>query len=125
MTGAWNRIDNANKLMSAAMVQGIRLDKQAATIILGYLEGHDYCLMEDEQGGTLRHDEQYGDDHRGDEIYTVLDAIDFCQEMNENLLNDYESLDSADKEYLSQFEADRRTMGEIVMDSTPHTSRIT
>ncbi len=82
MSGEWNRIDKANELMSAAAVQGIRLDEQEATIILGYLEGHDYCLVVDTQGRTLRHDTQDGDDHREDKAYTIQDAIIFCWEMN-------------------------------------------
>lgn len=34
----------------------------------------------------MRHDGQHGDNHRGDEPYTIRDAVAFCQEMNAELL---------------------------------------
>lgn len=114
MTGAWIRIGKASELMLVALGQGIKLGKREVNIILGYLNGHDYCLMVDSKGKTLRHDEQCGDDHSGDKAYTVWDVIEFCQEMNECLLNDSQSQVSPDKGYLSQLEEERRILDALL-----------
>lgn len=114
MTGAWLRIGKASELMLVALGQGIKLGKREANIILGYLNGHDYCLMVDIKGKTLRHDEQCGDDHNGDKAYTVRDVIEFCQEMNECLLNDSQSQVNLDKGYLSQLEEDWRILDALL-----------
>ncbi len=91
------------------------MDEQEATIILGYLEGHDYCLVVDTQGRTLRHDTQDGDDHREDKAYTIQDAIIFCWEMNEGILNNCESRGNLGEGYLTQLERDREILSEIMV----------
>lgn len=48
----------AEDLMLAASQQGLDLDSGEVGIILGYLEGHEYCLVVDGEGKLLRHDEQ-------------------------------------------------------------------
>lgn len=111
------RIKEAGELILAARKQGVELDAGEADMILGYLEGHDYCLMVDDEGATVRHDEQYGDSHRGDEPYTVRDAIEFCQEMNDDLLRDECSRSEADEEYLLQLRADEQALASLVRRS--------
>ena len=111
------RIKNAGELIAAARKQGVELDTGEADMILGYLEGHDYCLMTDSEGATVRHDEQYGDSHRGDESYTVRDVIEFCQEMNDDLQR---SQDKADEEYLLQLRADEQALASLMERSICH-----
>lgn len=86
----WVRIKEAGQLIKAAQKHGIELSTKEADTMLGYLEGHDYCLMADDSGMTARHDEQYGDSHQEDEPYSVQEAVEFCQEMNQDLLRDSE-----------------------------------
>lgn len=107
----WTWISDAQELVAVALQQGIVLDTEEADVILGYLEGHEYSLMTDGQGATVRHDDQYGNNHRGDEPYTVQDAIEFCQEMNEDLLNDSRS---QDEEYLSQLRKDGQILDTLL-----------
>ena len=111
------RIKNAGELIAVARKQGVELDTGEADMILGYLEGHDYCLMADSEGATARHDEQYGDSHRGDESYTVRDVIEFCQEMNDDLQR---SQDKADEEYLLQLRTDEQALASLMERSICH-----
>ena len=110
LAGAWDRISDAASLIKAAMQQGVALDAEEAGMILGYFEGHDYCLMADAGGRTMRHDEQYGDSHIEDEVYTVLDAVTFCQEMNADLLHEEHS----DEKYLSQLREDEQVLDALM-----------
>ena len=107
----WTRIGVVEELIAVALKQGIGLDAEEADTILGYLEGHDYCLMADDQGMTARHDEQYGDNHRDDEPYTVRDAIEFCQEMNEDLLHDSRFQSEG---YLTQLRKDEQVLDALM-----------
>ena len=100
-TKDWTDINTPDKMVAAAMRQGIEMSPAEADVVLGYLEGHDYYLMMDADGSTVRHDMQYRDDHRGDVPYTIQEAVWFCQEMNEDLLRDALSRTSPDAEYLS------------------------
>ena len=104
----------AEDLMLAASQQGLNLDIGEAGIILGYLEGHEYSLMVDGEGGLLRHDEQYGTDHREDMPYTIQDAILFCQEMNEDLIRDEGFWGRSDEDYLSQLRQDEQVLAALM-----------
>ena len=110
LAGPWTRISDATSLIMAAMRQGVTLDTVEADIILGYMEGHDFCLMADNNGGMMRHDEQCGDSHKDDEPYTIYDAVEFCQEMNEELIRDSNS----PKEYLSQLRKDEKILDALM-----------
>ena len=112
LAGQWARISDAKDLIRAAMQQGVILNTEEASMILGYFEGHDYCLTVNHDGRMMRHDKQYGDDHRGDEPYTVLDAIMFCQEMNDDLLHE----DCSDEKYLSQLRKDEQILDELMVE---------
>lgn len=76
------------ELMAVAVRQGIELSVVEADIVLGYLEGHDYMLLRDDTYHTKLHDLQLGKDHSNDEDYTIRDTIEFCVEMNDELLLD-------------------------------------
>ena len=107
----WNRITDAAHLITVAMRQGVILDSVEADMILGYLEGHDFCLMASSDGRTVRHDEQSGEDHRGDEPYTIQDAVEFCQEMNEDLIRD---ISCTSREYLVQLRKDEKILDALM-----------
>ncbi len=63
----------------------------------------------------MRHDEQYGDDHRQDETYTVQDTVEFCQAMNEELLRVAVSSDGTGADYLSQLRKDEQTLDALMV----------
>lgn len=107
----WVRFKTAEELIVVARKQGVELDTGEAEMLLGYLEGHDYCLMTDNKGSTVRHDEQYGNNNRGDVPYTVQDTIEFCQEMNDELM---QSQDEVDEEYRLQLRADEQTLTSLM-----------
>lgn len=107
----WNRITDAAHLITVAMRQGVILDSVEADMILGYLEGHDFCLMASSDGRTVRHDEQYGEDHKSDEPYTIQDAVEFCQEMNEDLIRD---ISCTSREYLVQLRKDEKILDALM-----------
>lgn len=109
--GPWERISDAASLITVAMRQGITLDAVEADIILGYMEGLNFCLMTNNNGRMMRHDEQCEDNHSGDEPYTVYDAVEFCQEMNEELIRDSNS----PKEYLSQLRKDKKILDALMV----------
>lgn len=115
--GRWNRVSDTSGLIAAAMRQGIRLDAEEAEMILGYLEGHDYCLMADGSGKTMRHDEQCEDDYREDEPYTIRDAIAFCQEMNDDLLRNGCFQGEPDEGHLSQLRKDGQVLDALMARS--------
>ena len=79
-------------------------------MILGYFEGHDYCLMTNPDGRTMRHDKQYGDDHTMDEPYTMCDTIEFCQTMNDELLRE----ECSDDDYLAQLRKDEQALRDLM-----------
>jgi len=110
----WNRITDADSLIHAAMRQGVALDAGEADVILGYLQGHDYSLMTNTDGKTMRNDEQFGDDHREDEPYTVQDAVELCQTMNGELMREAVSSNGTDTEYLSQLRKDEKTLDALM-----------
>lgn len=112
------RINDTGELVAAALAQGIALSGEDAGMILGYLEGHDYCLMVDDSGTTVRHDEQYGDSRRGGEPYTIQDTIVFCQEMNEDLLNENSSQNEPDVEYLAHLRRDSQALDALMLRLT-------
>ena len=67
--------DTAEKLIAAANCQGLEISTTEADLILGYLEGHEYSLMVDAAGRTVRHDDQYGCRYRGDEPYRSVPSV--------------------------------------------------
>lgn len=46
-------LTKAEDLMLVAADQGIKLDAEAAGVVLSYMEGHDYLLMVDQNGQTM------------------------------------------------------------------------
>lgn len=109
-----DRITRPKELTAVAMRQGIVMDIHEAAIVLGYLEGHDYCLMTDDKGKTARHDEQDGSDYSGDVPYSIHDAVIFCQEMNEELLRENEVQCNPDAGYLCRLRKDEQALDALM-----------
>lgn len=99
-------INTIAQMVAVAMLQGIVMTSEEADVVLSYLEGHDYYLMADAAGNTVRHDVQYGNSRRGDELYTIQETVWFCQEMNEELIHD----NLSNKEYLLQLRKDEQIL---------------
>ena len=119
-----SRITQPEELLVAAMRQGIRMDIREADIVLGYQEGHDYCLMANDEGWTVRHDEQDGTDYSEDMPYSIKDAVMFCQEMNGELLRENESQSVPDIGYLGRLRKDEQifdaSIAKIVVKSNQY-----
>lgn len=79
-------ITKSEELMAVSVRQGVELAAIEAKVLLGYLEGHDYSLMMDDKFHLALHDNQDGENADNDQPYTIRDCIDFCQEMNSELL---------------------------------------
>lgn len=105
------KIEEANELVAASARQGWELSSIEASIILGYMEGHDYELLMDEKLRVYLHDGQDGEKH-DDALYSIRDCVEFCQEMNEELLLDTQSGEKTDAEYILDLRKD-----EIILDS--------
>ncbi len=92
-------IKKAEELVAVAVRQGVQMNLVEADIILGYMEGHGFALLSDEQFQMALHDteeeEKYG--YTKDQPYTIREAVEFCQEMNGEMLLDASSKDTPDE----------------------------
>lgn len=100
----------SEQLIPFALRQNVSLSEAEAAMLLGYMEGHDYVLLADDQGQMVRHDLQMGNDHSKDDPYTIEDAVCFAAEMNEDILRDTESKWETDEGYLSGLRRDDRML---------------
>ncbi len=108
------KIEEANELMAASARQGWELSSIEASIILGYMEGHDYELLMDEKLRVYLHDGQDGEKHDDDVLYSIRDCVEFCQEMNEELLLDAQSSEKTDAEYILDLRKDEIIIGSLM-----------
>lgn len=103
-----NEIKSAESLVSVSVRQGLQMNLVEADIILGYMEGHGFSLMSDGQFQMKLHDteeeEKYG--YSKDQPYTIREAVEFCQEMNEELLQDASSKEQRDESYILDLRKD-------------------
>ena len=107
-------ITKPEELMAASVRQGVELTFIEAKIVLGYLEGHDYSLMMDDKFHLTLHDNQDGEKDERDELYTIRDCIDFCQEMNSELLLEEAGKEKCDPEYFSELQKDELILGKMM-----------
>lgn len=107
-------IATAVEMMEVATRQGVPFSVLEAEIVLGYMEGHDYCLLVDDGFRMMLHDKQDGEEHGEDIQYTVRDAIEFCQEMNDELLTETASREKPDQSYLLDLRKDEFILGELM-----------
>ena len=104
-------ITKSEELMAVSVRQGVELAAIEAKVLLGYLEGHDYSLMMDDKFHLALHDNQDGEDADNDQPYTIRDCIDFCQEMNSELLLEEAGKEGGDPDYFSELQKD-----ELILD---------
>lgn len=116
------RIRKPEELVAYAARQGIPISIGEADILLGYMEGHDYCLMLDDSDAMLRHDEQDVADHSEDQAYSISDVVMFCLEMNVELLQENKSQEESDTVYLSQLRKDEQVL-DVLMERVTVVSR--
>ena len=107
-------VSTPEELMAASVRQGVELAFIEAKVVLGYLEGHDYGLMMDEQFHLCLHDNQDGEKYDNDQPYTIRDCIDFCQEMNSELLLEEAGKEKCDPEYFSELQKDELILGKMM-----------
>lgn len=91
-------IKKAEALVAVSVRQGLQMNLVEADIVLGYMEGHGFALMSDNQFQMALHDteeeEKYGYDN--DQPYTIREVVELCQEMNEELLMDVSGKEQRD-----------------------------
>ncbi len=85
-------MENGKKMLSKLMSEKfiIPLSVTDAETLIGYMEGHGYCLLADKSGRVYRHDLCEGGPGEESEIeeYSIQDAVLFAIEMNEALLDE-------------------------------------
>lgn len=103
-----SEIKKAEELVAVAVRQGVQMNLVEADIVLGYMEGHGFALVSDEQFQMALHDteeeEKYG--YTKDQPYTIREAVEFCQEMNEELLQDAAGKEQRDENYILDLRKD-------------------
>lgn len=107
-------VSNPEVLMAASVRQGVELEFIEAEILLGYLEGHDYSLMMDDKFRFCLHDNQDGEKYDGDQPYTIRDCIEFCQEMNGELLLEEYGKEKRDPGYFSELQKDELILNRLM-----------
>lgn len=92
-------IKKAEDLVAVSTRQGLQMNLVEADIVLGYMEEHGFALMSDEQFKMALHDteeeEKYG--YSKDQSYTIREVVEFCQEMNKEMLLDASGEDPRDE----------------------------
>ena len=113
-------IKKAEDLVAVSIRQGLQMNLVEADIVLGYIEGHGFALMMDEQFQMALHDteeeEQYG--YSTDQPYTIREVVEFCQEMNEELLRDASSEESCDENRILDLRKDDFILSGLVERAT-------
>ena len=103
-----SEIKTPEDLVAVAVRQGVQMNLVEADIVLGYMEGHGFSLVSDEQYQVKLHDteeeEKYG--YTNDQPYTIREAVEFCQEMNEELLLDATGKEQRDESYILDLRKD-------------------
>ena len=101
-------IKKAEDLVAVAVRQGLQMNLVEADIVLGYMEGHGYALVFDEHYWVMLHDteeeEKYG--YTNDEPYSIRAAVEFCQEMNGELLQEASDKEQRNESYIRDLRKD-------------------
>ena len=97
---------------------GLKLKPIEAEIMLGYLEGSDFCLLHrhcDEIGcEVLRiHDNQSTDEDSGEDVNKILEVVEFCRHANEVILSEQEDLRNSPDEYVRDLRKDEAILGRL------------
>ena len=90
---------------------GLKLKPIEAEIMLGYLEGSDFCLLHRFDDGlgckVLRiHDNQSTDEDSGEDVNDIWQVVEFCHHANEVILSEQEDLRNPPEEYVRNLRKD-------------------
>lgn len=106
-----NEIETPEQLVASAESMGLTFTLEEAKIVLGYLEGCDYALYETADRTMFRHDISEGVNHLKDELYSVMDAVEFAVESNDSLINENPSPSTEqEKNYVAQLHYDQQIL---------------
>jgi len=107
-------VKSYKELVAAADRQGYPMGFIEAQIMLGYMKGHDYQLAEDDSGVLYRRDLAADDsDDDAYQPYTIRDTLDFCIDMNDELLDLERKKADPDTGYITQLEEDASILLEL------------
>lgn len=104
-------IRKPKELVAVAARQGMELNQTEASILIGYMEGHGYCLLMSEDLTIMLHDTTDGDSYEDDMAYDIRQVVEFSREMNEELLTENSAKDEPDEELLLDLRKD-----ELILD---------
>lgn len=107
-------IEYPERLAAVAARQGLQMASIEAWIVLKLLDDHGYILKMTEDFELLLCDTQDGDSAE-DEPYTILDCIELCQEMNEELLGDSLSKKDGDERELESLQKDELILNGLMI----------
>lgn len=98
---------------------GLKLKPIEAEIMLGYLEGSDFCLLHrfDDRLDceVLRiHDNQSTDEDSGEIVYKIAQVMEFCQRCNAAILSEQENLRNSPDEYVRELRKDEALLNRLV-----------
>lgn len=98
---------------------GLKLKPIEAEIMLGYLEGSDFCLphrFDDRLDcEVLRiHDNQSTDEDSGEIVYKIAQVMEFCQRCNTAILSEQENLRNSPDEYVRELRKDEALLNRLV-----------
>lgn len=101
-------IVTSGMLVKIADRQGVQMTDDDAAIVIGYMGGHDYCLLTDEAGNLYRYDWQDGSklDEEKVEEYSLLEAVEFAAERNGELQDE----NGDDPKYLDTLRRDEAVL---------------
>lgn len=98
---------------------GMKLEPIEAEMLLGYLEGSDFCLLFefncDYHCEVLRiHDNQSTDEDSGEIVYKIAQVMEFCQRCNAAILSEQENLRNSPDEYVRELLKDEALLNRLV-----------
>lgn len=97
---------------------GLKLKPIEAEIMLGYLEGSDFCLLHrfDDRLDceVLRiHDNQSTDEDSGEDVNKIWQVVEFCHHANEVILSEHEDLRNPPEEYVRDLRKDEAILDRL------------
>lgn len=97
---------------------GLKLKPIEAEIMLGYLEGSDFCLLHRFDDGlgckVLRiHDNQSTDEDSGEDVNKIWQVVEFCHHANEVILSEQEDLRNPPEEYVRNLRKDEAILDRL------------
>lgn len=97
---------------------GLKLKPIEAEIMLGYLEGSDFCLLHrfDDRLDceVLRiHDNQSTDEDSGEDVNNIWQVVEFCRHANEVILSEQEDLRNPPEEYVRDLRKDEAILDRL------------